>query len=108
MWGTNYKYKLALDSPKIYPVPTLVSFFTEKSIPVKHLECGGIHSLALDFNNNLYSWGCGSDGRLGHPEGEGYVYLYKEKKPKVIEKLRGRAEQVSSAYYTVMAIAKQE
>ncbi len=39
---------------------------------------GGIHSAALDDKGSLYTWGCGSDGRLGHPEHGNAKYLYKE------------------------------
>jgi len=113
MCGSNYKYKLALEKVKdnshgmdLYHVLTHVPYFTQQKIFVSHLECGGIHSCAMDDKQNIYTWGCGSDGRLGHPEGEGYVYLYKEKLPKVVEKLRGIAKQFSSAYYTILAIAQ--
>jgi regulator of chromosome condensation len=39
----------------------------------------------MTVNGELYTWGCGSDGRLGHPDYGGAVYLYKESHPKKIE-----------------------
>jgi regulator of chromosome condensation len=44
--------------------------------------CGGIHNSALTKTGELYTWGCGSDGRLGHPEIGAANYLYKESLPK--------------------------
>ena len=53
----------------------------------------------------LYTWGCGSDGRTGHPEYEGYVYLYKESRPKLVETLAGKPVlDVTSAYYQMMCL----
>lgn len=49
---------------------------------------GGIHSAALTESGNLYTWGCGSNGRLGHPDFEGHTYLYKESQPKLVEGLQ--------------------
>ncbi len=66
---------------------------------------GGIHSALLTTEGQLYTWGCGSDGRLGHPEYEGYVYLYKESRPKLVEAFGGRPVlDVESAYYSMMCL----
>lgn len=40
-------------------------------IPMAKIECGGIHTLVLSADGRLLSFGCGSDGRLGHPESDG-------------------------------------
>lgn len=50
----------------------------ESAAKVKQVISGGIHKAILTQDNKLYTFGCGSDGRLGHPEYEGYVFLYKE------------------------------
>ncbi len=43
---------------------------------------GGIHSAILSTDGRVYTFGCGSDGRLGHTESQEYVYLYREGFPK--------------------------
>lgn len=61
---------------------------------------GGIHSALLTLNGQLYTWGCGSDGRLGHPEYEGFVYLYKESRPKLVEAFKNKKViDAESSYY---------
>jgi alpha-tubulin suppressor-like RCC1 family protein len=52
--------------------------------------CGSLHNLALTFDGNLYSWGCGEGGQLGHSE---KLLVSSEKPgclmiPTIIERLR--------------------
>ena len=69
---------------------------------------GGIHASLLTESGQLYTFGCGSDGRLGHPDYEGYNYLYKESKPKLVEALVGKkVTDVQSSYYHMMAIVQE-
>lgn len=35
------------------------------SVNITQVQCGTEHVLALSANGELYSWGCGKDGRLG-------------------------------------------
>ena len=75
-------------------------------VRVKKVVSGGIHSAILTEDGNLFTFGCGSDGRLGHPEYEGFVYLYKESHPKRVEAFPpGKVIDVESSYYHMMAIA---
>ncbi len=39
---------------------------------ITHISCGGIHSSAVSAAGHVFTWGCGSDGRLGHPEAAGH------------------------------------
>ncbi|KAL0485043.1 E3 ubiquitin-protein ligase HERC [Acrasis kona] len=103
--GSGYKHKLGNGSDKDELTPIKVDFFGNE-IKAQKFVSGGIHSQVLDVNNNLYSFGCGSDGRLGHPEGEGHRYLYKEGVPKLIESIKGSVLHVDSGYYHVIAVCK--
>ena len=72
----------------------------------KKLVCGGIHSAILTETGFVYSFGCGSDGRLGHPEYVGHTYLYKESRPKLIESLQN-VDDLESSYYHMIALIKE-
>ena len=86
MWGDPYKGQLGNYDPKsegwthketnLYSTPMCV--WDNPDVKVSKLECGGIHTSFLTTEGELYTMGCGSDGRLGHPELKGKVYLYKE------------------------------
>ena len=89
MWGDPYKgqlghYKDDLGwthkEKELFSTPLLIDTksILEQGDRVHKVECAGIHTTILTEQGKLYSFGCGSDGRLGHPEFEGYTYLYKE------------------------------
>lgn len=44
---------------------------------VSEVIAGGIHSGVLSSDGDLYTFGCGSDGRIGHIESADHRYLYK-------------------------------
>ena len=47
--------------PKYKPMPLKA---LEKKI-ITHIDCGDFHSLALEENGTLYSWGLGEKGECG-------------------------------------------
>lgn len=78
----------------------------EGSARITKVVSGGIHAAILTEDNKLYTFGCGSDGRLGHPEYEGFVFLYKESHPKLVETFNNmKVLDVASSYYHMMALA---
>ena len=60
---------------------------------------GGYHSLALAANGDVWSWGLGSSGRLGHGDQQNQLL------PKKIEAFAGqRVDFVSAGTYHSLAI----
>jgi len=41
---------------------------------ITDIACGGFHSAAISCYGNLYTWGKGRYGRLGHGDYEDYLY----------------------------------
>ena len=66
--GTDNQYNSSDSSLKMYfqpqPQPKLIGALVDKTI--LKIASGNSHSLALDSNGHLYSWGFGGYGRLGH------------------------------------------
>ena len=102
--GDGYKGKLGLGNQN--------SYWSFQSIPhesfcgesVIHVSAGGIHSSAVSKEGHVFTWGCGSDGRLGHPDAEGHRYLFRSDSPRIVETLQGKSVNVSSSYYHTVAL----
>ena len=108
-WGSGYKAKLGHGDTKDQNLPKLMEFFVQENIKIKTFIAGGIHSACLGENGILYTFGCGSDGRLGHPEKGSHKYLYKEKFPKPVEGLKGhKVEKSFCSYYHMIALCSEE
>lgn len=118
MWGDPYKGQLGLygdneswshEETNLYAIPGEMNlkFLEEGDKPLKVIS-GGIHSAMVSQNGRLYTWGCGSDGRLGHPEYKGFVYLYKESRPKLVEALKDKKVlDADSSYYQMMCLVQE-
>eukprot|EP00808_Paulinella_micropora_P008565 g38047.t1 len=63
VWGRNDRGQLGLGSGVDCAIPQALNTLEE---PVKQVACGDNHSLALSHQGNLYSWGAGESGQLGH------------------------------------------
>lgn len=67
---------------------------------MKKIQCGGIHTCLLSEEGQVYSFGCGSNGRIGHPEFANYVYLYREGLPRQIDFFKGKKViDLACSYY---------
>ena len=101
--GDGYKGKLGLgnfDSTSVFQLVQSEIVFTQ-------VCSGGIHSAAISDTNHLFTWGCGSDGRLGHPEATGHRYLFHSSIPKCVEAfLKKQVIKVSASYYHTVALVK--
>ena len=65
--GDNYFGQLGIGhfETDLIKQPTKIKYFIDNQIKIKHIECGWYHNLAIDDNNNLYSWGCNQNGQIG-------------------------------------------
>uniref|UniRef100_A0A7S1KMA1 Uncharacterized protein n=1 Tax=Percolomonas cosmopolitus TaxID=63605 RepID=A0A7S1KMA1_9EUKA len=109
MAGSNYKGKtgVGLDYKDIDHLRTFKVVDSVDFGGVQMISLGGIHSMVLDSSSRLWSFGCGSDGRLGHKEAEGYRYLYRELKPGLIQDLRAMVQDVAVSYYHGVALVRE-
>ena len=106
--GDGYKGKLGQGDQTSRSIPTQIppdSFNKERIVSI---SAGGIHSAAVSQEGHVFTWGCGSDGRLGHPEGKGHRYLFRSDLPKVVEAFSsvGKALDVTCSYYHTVALIK--
>lgn len=111
-WGAGYKGKLGHYSQWSHadaadePVPRQIK---DIQIPVTKVLAGGIHSGILNKNGQILTFGCGSDGRIGHPESTDHRYLYREGFPRKIETLNGYfAIDASFSYYHNICVARKQ
>ena len=99
--GDGYKGKLGLgDHTSRHTLTTIdPQYFSHQR--VIQVSAGGIHSCAVTEGGLVFTWGCGSDGRLGHPEAAGHRYLFRSDVPKLVEGLPKhlKAIKISSSYY---------
>ena len=100
-WGDGYKGKLGLGSLECHTLPQQISPSHFQGQRVTGVACGGIHSAAVTAEGCVFTWGCGSDGRLGHPEARGHRYLFRSDVPRQVEGLPpgAHATAVSCSYY---------
>ena len=85
-------------------MPKKIEFL--KDVKIKETIAAGLHSAALSSDGVLYTFGCGSDGRLGHADYTGHKYLYREALPRAVDSFKGKTViAATSAYYHMMAIA---
>ena len=64
----------------LWPQPVL--FFKSNERRIKFVSCGADHTLCLDDNGGIYSWGLGNYGNLGHGDTKNQI------KPRLIESLK--------------------
>ena len=66
--GTDHEHNTSATSVKIayesQPVPRVIRAFGETKIV--RIACGSQHTIAVDENGGVWTWGNGDYGRLGH------------------------------------------
>lgn len=81
--GYNAGGRLGIGGTDSVAVPTLIESLQHIFIKKVTVNSGGKHCLALSSENEVYSWGEGEDGKLGHGNRDSYD------RPKLIESLVG-------------------
>ncbi|XP_071082712.1 uncharacterized protein [Haliotis cracherodii] len=81
-WGRSQYGQVGVGTRHSYTRPMLI----ESLLPemVVSIECGQYHSLALTENSDVYSWGWGVHGQLGHCDPEDQL------SPTLVKSLRGK------------------
>lgn len=97
-WGTNSYGQLGVGDTNTRTEPVLVSIDAEYLLDVAG---GGSHSMALSKEGEVFTWGLGEGGRLGH--GDCNIQLH----PKKIEKL-SNVESVAAGHSHSGCIIKGE
>ena len=98
-WGDGYKGKLGHNDQESRDIPTRIDPSVFGGEFVSGVACGGIHSAAVTREGSVFTWGCGSDGRLGHPEAKGHRYLFRCDIPRRVEGLPNMVAMVDCSYY---------
>ncbi|CAB0009589.1 unnamed protein product [Nesidiocoris tenuis] len=80
-WGEGEDGQLGHGNKSMCDRPCIIESLRGKN--VVDIACGGAHSAAITANGELYTWGKGRYGRLGHGDSENQL------KPKLVEALLG-------------------
>lgn len=65
-WGNGSNYQLGIGSTGILRVPGRIDAL--EGLDVIAVAAAKFHSVALTASGEVYSWGFGRGGRLGHPD----------------------------------------
>jgi alpha-tubulin suppressor-like RCC1 family protein len=65
-WGDGKEGKLGHNDNAGRLLPTIVSYFVDRGLHVIAAQAGGSHSCALTSFYQIYTFGSGGNGRLGH------------------------------------------
>ena len=70
VWGSGFKGKLGLGDDQNRLVPTPVPALKRKHI--RSIACGSFHTIACTETGDVFSWGIGERGQLGHGDLENH------------------------------------
>ncbi|XP_066933658.1 probable E3 ubiquitin-protein ligase HERC4 [Clytia hemisphaerica] len=65
-WGKNSYGQLGLGNVEDKCYPTKVKLSLPQGQSVRYIACGEEHSVLLSSTGNIFTFGCGSSGQLGH------------------------------------------
>lgn len=81
-WGRGEDGQLGIGDTSDQDVPTYVDSL--RGVGVKQIACGSGHTVVLTGEGEVYTWGRGDDGRLGHGD-NGWKYV-----PRLAHSLTGQ------------------
>jgi len=70
VWGSGFKGKLGLGDDQNRLTPTSVPVLKRKK--VAHIACGSFHTVVATETGDVYTWGIGERGQLGHGDLENH------------------------------------
>jgi len=95
---TNKDGQLGIGDTSDQHEPTFVDAL--RGVGVRQIACGSGHTVVLTTNGQVYTWGRGDDGRLGHGD-NGWKYV-----PRLAQSLTGQVMmQVTCGSYHTAAVA---
>lgn len=98
MWGRGEDGQLGLGDTSDQEVPTYVDAL--RGVGVRQIACGSGHTVVLTTEGEVYTWGRGDDGRLGHGD-NGWKYV-----PRITQSLAGHTiVQVTCGSYHTAAVS---
>lgn len=81
--------------------PHLMSMLSDENVRIKQISAGGHHTLILTSDGQVYSFGYGSHGQLGHKNTLNYF------EPKLVNDLKNvQIEQVAAGWNHSIVLAK--
>lgn len=80
-WGEGKFGRLGHGDERNRSVPTVIASLAAADVNIAQVACGGFHSAAFSESGQLYTWGGGEHGQLGHGDKKN------ETKPKLVKAL---------------------
>lgn len=65
-WGNGANYQLGTGTAGIQRIPCRLD--TLQNLDITYVAAAKFHSAAVTANGDMYTWGFGRGGRLGHPD----------------------------------------
>lgn len=97
-WGRGEDGQLGIGDTSDQDEPTFVDAL--RGVGVSQIACGSGHTVVLTTDGQVYTWGRGDDGRLGHGD-NGWKYV-----PRIAQSLSGQViVQVTCGSYHTAAVA---
>ncbi|MCQ2816405.1 MAG: hypothetical protein MJ252_03975 [archaeon] len=65
-WGLGNKGRLGHGNENSTETPKKIQYFIQENITIEQISAGDLHCAAISQNKELYTWGNGTFGKLGH------------------------------------------